>query len=125
MLPGRIAATLAVSDGGHGRHPDFMQALDRPPFLAGAEHRQLGSEQVLEDLAPANAAVDLDEVATPFDFSTQGATAFQLAVHLALQALHGIEGIAPGPQAFERLGQYQFHLRSGARITSAACSGML
>ncbi|MNJ51151.1 hypothetical protein D3C77_464480 [compost metagenome] len=125
MLRGRIAAALAIGHRSHGRYANFMQTRNRLPFLASAQHWQLGSEQVLEDLTPADATVDLDEVATPLDFGAQGATAFKLAVYLALQALHGIECIAPSPQALERLGQYQFHLRSWARITSAACSGML
>src|SRR5690606_15406876 len=119
------AAALAISHCGHGRHADFMQALDSLPFLAGTQYRQLGAEQVLEDLAPADATVDLDEEPLARHLGTQGATPFQLAVDLALQRLHGIEGITPGPQALERFGQYQLHADSCPRITSAACCGML
>ncbi|MNM57030.1 hypothetical protein D3C81_682170 [compost metagenome] len=125
MLGGRVAAALTIGDCGHGRHADFVQALDGLPFLAGTQHRQLGAEQVLEDLAPADAAVDLDEKALASHFGTQRAAPFQLAIDLALQRLHGIEGITPGPQALERFGQYQLHADSCPRITSAACCGML
>ncbi|MCY1179267.1 hypothetical protein D9M73_196590 [compost metagenome] len=125
MLRGRVAATLAIGDCGHGRHTHLVQALDGLPLLAGTEHRQLGGEQVLENLAPADATVDLDEKALASHFGAQRAAPFQLAIDLALQRLHGVEGITPGPQAFEGFGQYQLHAVFCPRITSAACCGML
>ncbi len=75
--------------------PASVRRGDSPPLLSGAEHRQFGGEQVLDDLAPADAAVNLDEIAAPFDFGAQGAAAFQLAVDLTLQGLHGGEGVRP------------------------------
>ncbi|MNG05955.1 hypothetical protein D3C84_891720 [compost metagenome] len=124
MLLRRIAATLAESHGSHGRHAHLMQALDGRPLLAGAEHGRLGGEQVLDDLAPADAAMDLDEVAPALHLGAQGAAAFQLAIDLALQRLHLGEGVAPGPEALEGFLQHELHGRS-ARITSAARCGML
>src|SRR5690606_11677492 len=124
MLTRRIAAALAVGHGGHGRHSCSGQALDHLPFLRSAEHRRLGTEKVLDDLAPANTAVNLDEVTTPVDFGAQGTAAFQLSVDLTLQRLDGLEGVATGPQALERLGENQLHACFSARITSAAFFGI-
>ncbi|MCY1457190.1 hypothetical protein D9M71_744580 [compost metagenome] len=67
--------------------------------------------------------MDLDEVATPVDFGTQGAAAFQFAIDLALQALDLDEGVLAGPEGLEGFVQLQLHGRS-CRITSAACCGM-
>ncbi|MND72786.1 hypothetical protein D3C80_643470 [compost metagenome] len=125
VLGSRVAATFAVGHGGHGRHAGLMQALDGPPLLAGSQHRQFCRQQVLGHFAPADTPVDLDEIAAPLDLGTQGAAAFQLAVHLPLQALDFGKRIAPGPQPLEGFSQYQFHSRPWARITSAACCGML
>ncbi len=123
MLRRRVAAALAVGHGGHGRHTDFGQTLNGVPLLTRTKHRQFGGEQVLDDLAPANTAVDLDEIAAPIDFGAQRAAAFQLAINLALQSLDGNERIATGPQAFKGFSQYQLHGRA-ARMMSAACCGM-
>ena len=84
-----------------------MQTLKRAPLLTGTEYRRLGGDQVLGDLAPADAAVDLDEVAAPVDFGTQGAAAFQLAVDLALQLLDFDEGILGVPKRFEGFSENQ------------------
>ena len=125
VLRGRVAALFAIGDGRHGRYADFMQALDRTPFLARPEYWQLGGQQVFEDFTPANATVNFHKETTPVDFSTQGTSTFQLAVYLAFQTLDFGERIASGPQAFERFGKNQFHRCCSARITSAACCGML
>ncbi|MOA00225.1 hypothetical protein D3C78_1195770 [compost metagenome] len=109
VLGRRIAAALAEGHGGHGRHAGRGEALDGGPLLGGAEHRQLGAEQVLDDLAPADAAVDLDEVAAPGDFGAQGAAAFQLAVDLAVEALDLGEGVLALPQRLEGFGEDQLH----------------
>ncbi|RMU65409.1 hypothetical protein ALP29_200181 [Pseudomonas syringae pv. avii] len=109
MLRGGVAATLAVRHSGHGRHTDLMQTLDGVPFLARPQHRQFCGCQVLGNFAPADAAVDLDEVATPVNFGAQRATTFQLAVDLTAQALDLGECIAPGPQALERFSKEQLH----------------
>src|SRR5690606_8538110 len=98
--------------------------IDRLPLLVGAEHRLFQGRPVLEYFPPAHAPVDLDEVALPVHFGTQGAARFQLAKHFALEFLHFNEGVAPGPEALEWFVQYQGHARS-PRITSAARSGML
>ena len=124
MLPRRIADALAVGDRGHGRYAGLVQAPDGLPLLARAEHRELGGEQVLGDLAPADATVDLDEVAAPVDLGAQGAAPLQFAVDLALQRLHRLERVAPAPQALERLFQHQPH-EASPRIRSAARCGML
>ncbi|MNZ78205.1 hypothetical protein D3C78_967700 [compost metagenome] len=123
VLGGRIAATLAEGHGGHGRHAGRGEALDGGPLLGGAEHRQLGAEQVLDDFAPADAAVDLDEVAAPGHFGAQGAAAFQLAVDLPFEALDLGEGVTAGPQALERLGEDQLHRSAPAGANSFACRG--
>ncbi|MNC53530.1 hypothetical protein D3C75_1029490 [compost metagenome] len=125
MLGSRIITALTIGHRSHGRHADFLQALDGLPFLAGAEHRQLGGEQVLEDLAPADATVDLHEKPVPAHFSAQGTASFELTVNLALQAFDFGERIASGPKALERFGKNQLHRCCSARITSAACCGML
>ncbi len=98
VLRRRIAAALAIGHRGHGRHAGLGQALDRPstPGRRRAP-AALAREQVLDDLAPADAAVDLDEVAAPVDLGAQGAAPFQLAVDLALQGLHVGEGILVRP----------------------------
>src|SRR3990167_7089970 len=120
---GRVAPALAVGTRSHGRPPGRGQALDGLPLLACAEHRQLGAEQVLGDLAPADAAVDLDEETAPGHFCAQSAATFQLAVDLALQGLDRDKGILAGPQAFKGFSHYQLHGRV-ARMMSAACCGM-
>ncbi|MNZ97915.1 hypothetical protein D3C78_1171800 [compost metagenome] len=125
MLVGRVAAPLAISDGGHGGHAGFLQTLDRPPFLARAQNRQLGGEQVLEDLTPANTTVNFHEKPVPAHFSAQGTASFELTVNLTLQAFDFGERIASGPKALERFGKNQLHRCCSARITSAACCGML
>ncbi|MDT4850603.1 hypothetical protein FQZ97_847560 [compost metagenome] len=124
MLLRGIAATFAEGHGGHGRYAHLVQTLDGRPLLPGAEHGRLGGQQVLDDLAPADTAVDLDEIAAPLDLGTQGPAPFQLAVDLPLQRLHFGEGVTPGPEALEGFLQDKLHGRS-ARITSAACCGML
>ncbi|MCY1435629.1 hypothetical protein D9M71_517310 [compost metagenome] len=124
MLLCGIAATLAEGHGGHGRHAGLVQALDGRPLLPGAEHGRPGGQQVLGDFAPADATVDLDEVAASLDFGTQGPPPLQFAVDLSLQRLHFGESVATGPEALEGLFQHKLHGRS-ARITSAACCGML
>ncbi|MOA47845.1 hypothetical protein D3C78_1705180 [compost metagenome] len=68
MLVGRVAALFAIRDGGHGRHADFLEALNGLPLLAGPQYRKLGSEQVLEDFGPANATVDFHEEPVAVDF---------------------------------------------------------
>ncbi|MCY1438364.1 hypothetical protein D9M71_545580 [compost metagenome] len=109
MLARRIAAALAIGHRGHGRHRGLVQTLQGLLLLAGAEHRQLGGAEVLDDLAPADATVDLDEVAAPVDLGTQGAAAFQFAVDLALQALDLDEGVLAGPEGFEGFVQLELH----------------
>ncbi|MOA20720.1 hypothetical protein D3C78_1411800 [compost metagenome] len=68
MLIGRVTALLAIRDGGHGRHADFLQALNRLPFLTGTQYRKLGRQQVLEYFAPADATVDFHEKPVAVDF---------------------------------------------------------
>ncbi|MCY1186957.1 hypothetical protein D9M73_278790 [compost metagenome] len=86
-----------------------MQALQGAQLLPRAKHWQLGGGQVLDDFAPTDAAVDLDEVAAPVDFGTQGAAAFQFAIDLALQALDLDEGVLAGPEGFEGFVQLELH----------------
>lgn len=124
VLCGRIAAALAIRHRGHGSHPGLMQALQGTLLLARPQHRKLGTEQVLDDLAPADAAVDLHEIAATFDLSAQRAAALQLAVDLALQAFDFGERVLAGPEGLEGLVQFELHARS-RRIRSAACCGML
>ena len=109
--------SLAIGHRGHGRHADFLEALYGSPFLAGAKHRRLGREQVLGNLSPADAAMNLDEVTAPGNLGTQRAATFQFPVDLALQTLDLFEGVLALPQAFEWLGQHQAH---GAPMTTPA-----
>ena len=125
MLRGRIAAALAIGNGGHGGYADFVQAIDRLPLLTGAQYWQFGGHQVFGHFTPADTPVNLDEIATTLDFGTQRAPTFELAINLTVQTLDFGERIAPIPEAFERLSKDQFHPWCSARITSAACCGML
>ena len=119
FLTGWIAAALAVGHGGHGRYADFVQALDRPPLLACTEYRSLDGEQILDYLAPADTAVNLDEVAAPLDLGAQRAAAFQFAVDLAFEALDLREGILAPPQGLEGFGEDQLHgAPSAGRVTT-------
>jgi hypothetical protein len=121
MLPGGIAAPLAVGHGGHGADAQFGQAPYGTPFVAGAQDGQAAGQQVLEDLAPADAVMDLDEIGPVGDFAAQGAAAFQLSEHGAAQFLHGGEGIPVPPEGVERGGQEELH-GAVARMMSAARS---
>src|SRR5690606_13378488 len=109
MLRRRIAAPLAIRHGGHGWHADFFQARNGFPFLARAQHRQFGSNQILGDFAPADAAMDLDEIPAPLNFGAQGAPTFEFAIHLTVQTLDFGERIASGPKRLEWFSKEQLH----------------
>src|SRR5690606_41916777 len=74
--------------------------------------------QVLGDLTPADAAVNLDEVAATVDLGTQGATAFQLAVDLPFQVLDFDEGVLVAPEGFKGFSENQLH---AASLQEPAC----
>jgi hypothetical protein len=68
--------------------------------------------------------VDLDEKPVAVDFGAQRAAAFQLAVDLALQASTSANGSRPAHRLLNGSASISF-MRCSARITSAACCGML
>ncbi len=100
----RRAGLLPRSAEGHGVHgidADCREALKGLPFVAGAEHRQAAGQQVLEDLAPADAAMDLDVIAATIDPGAQGTAPFERAQHLALQGFSRGKRILSGPTRAE------------------------
>src|SRR5690606_10572991 len=109
----------------HGGHAGGGQPLDGRPFLAGTQNGGLQGEEILEDLPPANAAMDLDEIASPRDLGAQGAAPLQFAVHLTLQTLHFDEGILASPEGFEGFAEKQFHHYSGRRRAQGRCARMM
>jgi hypothetical protein len=126
-LPRRIAAAQTEGDGAHAVHPEVAQALDRQPLVRRPEHGQAQRGEVLGDFGPADAAMDLHEVAAPGDLGAQRASPFQLAVDLAVERLDGNERVSAGPQRAERFVEKDFagvHQRALV-ITSAARSALL
>src|SRR5690606_29419199 len=115
MLSRRIGTPLAEGHGRHGGYASVGEPLNGGPFLTSPDHGGFQGADVLKYLAPANATMNLDEIATPLDFSAQGATTFQLAVDLALQLFHFGKGIFALPKRFERFAEKQFHQNSSRR----------
>jgi hypothetical protein len=103
MPPCRVAAALGEGHGAHRVDAEGRESLQRTPFIAGAKHRQAAGQQVLENLKPADAAMDLDVVAATGDLGAQGTAPFERAQHLALQVFDGGEGILSGPVRTEWL----------------------
>ena len=73
MATCRVATTLAKTYRMHGRYAQGFQLPYRLIFVACTQHRQAQAEQVLEDLEPTYAAVNLDEIAPTFDLGAKGA----------------------------------------------------
>jgi hypothetical protein len=96
-------------------------------FAAPSTGRRSESE-VLDDFGPADAAMDLHEVATPGDLGAQRASPFQLAVDLAVERLDGNERVSARPTASGTVRREQtlpaLHQRALV-ITSAARSALL
>ena len=122
-----IGAAFSKSDAVHGIDAELRQPPDRPPLVAGAEDRQPQAEQVADDLTPADAAMDFDEVTAAGHFGAQGATRFQFAENLAAQFFHSDEWIVARPQRAERFAENQrrFAHTPAPRIRSAARSALL
>src|SRR5690606_18770632 len=124
MPSGGIGTALAEGHRGHGRHAGMGQRVDCLPFLIGTQHRFLQGGPVLEYFPPADAPVNLDEIALPVDLGTQGTARIECAEDLASQAFHLGDGTAAGRECLERFFQNWCHF-SSRRITPAARSGML
>jgi hypothetical protein len=127
QLPRRIPAALAEGDRAHGVEAQRPQPGDGAPFALRAQHRQAQAQQVLGDLAPADAAVDLGEVGAAVELEAQRAAALEGAVLPALEPQHFGEGIAFRPGAGQLAADHEAHRRSApgasCSISSAARSG--
>ena len=126
MLARRINATLGESHGGHAGDADFGQSAQCTVFVASAKHWRPQADEIFNDLRPADATVNLDEITAPGNLDTQRAPRLEFAKNLALQRLDRSVRVTPGPQGIERRRKPNrcTHGRS-ARIMSAARSALL
>src|SRR5690606_22885504 len=103
----------------------LAEALDGAPLVAGIHHRQAALEQVLENLPPAHAAVDLAVEHFAVDEAAAGFATLLVAHCLAAHGRHLGKGVTASPAPVEGRAQYQF-VHFGAtkdsRI-STACRG--
>ena len=95
------------------------------PFVRGPQHRQAQRDQVLENLAPADTAMNLDEIPAPVDLRPQRAPAIQLPENLPIYRVDRSKRVAASPQTGKRLFEINFAHARAAKITSAARSALL
>ncbi len=67
--------------------------MDCPPFGGGTHNRQPERQQILENLAPTHAVVQLGEIGLAVQLEAQGTASRHVAIDLALQLHHAFEHI--------------------------------
>src|SRR3989338_2233957 len=93
----RIHASASVACSRHGRNTEFLQTRDGTPFILCAKDRHLQRQQILDDLGPAHAAMNLREIISALMRELQSAPALDVAIDHALESIDSLERVTAFP----------------------------